>query len=885
MFGTIRNLLLALSVLLLFSVQAYSAEKRVIVLPFKIIAKDDMQYLKTEIPEMIGRNLSKSGASIIKKSSFKTFTDSGNLGKIINLGRENKADYIIWGEARWENSKISLTSNIIRVKDQKKPEVVFSSGEGIENFLKTVNDLSFKLGNSIFKREKINEIVINGNKRIESDAILRVIDSQKGSIFNRKTLGQDLKSIYGMGYFANIIVEVDDQKKDGITGKTVTFTIKEKPTLREIILKGTENLDPKTIRELLTLSTGSILNIYNINKNINLIKDFYKKKSYHNIKVKYKIHPLKENNLANLELILEEGDKVEIQTITFVGNSSIIKDDLLDLMDTGEKTLWSWLSSANELDPDKLSNDVIKISEHYKNNGFVDAKVGEPEIVFKDGWIYVTIKIQEGFKYKLNSIDFDGELIQPKEDLKSLIKMEKGEPFSRAALQKDIVAIHDIYSDEGHAYASIYPSIKKNPKTKEIDLVIKCRKGPKVFFEKIIIKGNTVTRDKVIRRQLKVYEQELYNGKKLKRSVRNLYKLGFFEDIKVNTLRGKTPDAMVLSLDVKEKRTGSFIIGGGYSTESKLTGQIKIQKENLFGRGQTLNFAIDVSETNTKYSINFNEPWMFDIPLSTGFSLYKKDNDYSDTYYYEKETDGGSISLGYTIFQDTRVFLSFKNENTFVTITDSTEVSSEVLDIEGDHTTRSLRPTLLYDSTDSRFTPTEGFKHKLSMEYAGGALGGTIGYRKYLAETGFYFPIFWKFIGTLHGKAGFIETNDTDDLMPDYERFTLGGRTLRGFKSGTINVTDSDGDDIGGDKYVLFNAEITFPLYKKAGLYGVFFYDTGNVFDEGVDIDFEELRETAGWGIRWQSPMGPMRFEWGYILDDKPGDDESVFNFSIGSLF
>ncbi|MCP4355123.1 MAG: outer membrane protein assembly factor BamA, partial [Proteobacteria bacterium] len=562
MFVKYKKIIAVLFVILFFAGNAYSQEKKVIVLPFKIIAKEDMKYLSTEIPEMISRNLSKSGAYIIKKDSFKNFRDNGNLRRIITLGKKNKADYVIWGTARWENNKINLTSNIIQTKNQKAPVVVFASGKGIENFLKTVNDISFKLGNTMFKREKINDIVIKGNVRIESDAILRVIDSRSGAIYNKKTLAQDLKNIYAMGYFANIVVEVDDRKKEGITGKTVTFTIKEKPTLREVELKGLGNFAPEKIRELLTLSAGSILNIYNINKNINQIKDFYKKKNYHNIKVNYKIHPLEKNNQANLEFIIDEGEKIEIKTITFIGNRVYNKDDLLDLMDTTEKGFWSWLSSGNELDPDELSNDIIKITEDYKNNGFIDAKIGEPEITFKDGWIYITIKISEGIKYKLKSVDFKGELIRSKDEMMAEIKIEKNKPFSRASLQKDIVAINDLYSNEGHAYASIYPQIKKNPKTKEIDLVLMCRKGPKVFFEKIVIKGNTVTRDKVIRRELKVFEQELFNGKKLKRSVRNLYKLGYFEDIKVDTIKGKSKDSMILELDVKEKRTGAFIIGG-----------------------------------------------------------------------------------------------------------------------------------------------------------------------------------------------------------------------------------------------------------------------------------------------------------------------------------
>jgi outer membrane protein insertion porin family len=415
-----------------------------------------------------------------------------------------------------------------------------------------------------------------------------------------------------------------------------------------------------------------------------------------------------------------------------------------------------------------------------------------------------------------------------------------------------------------------------------VNITYAIKKNQKVYFEKIIIGGNTKTRDKVIRRQLRVYEQELYSGRRLKRSVRNLYRLDYFEEIKVDTQKGSSDDKMILKIDVTEKPTGTFSFGGGFSSVESLFAVASISQRNLFGRGQILQLKAQLGARTTQYTLSFTEPWFLDIPLSAGFDLYNWEQDYDD---YDKDSKGGGIRLSYPVFDFTRASFAYAYEVADIKNIDE-EAAREIKDLEGENKTSSATVGLRYDSRNKTFLPTEGQDHSLSVEYAGGPLGGDIGFIKFVGDTGWYFPLFWETVGFLHGKGGYVADNKGGKL-PDYERFYLGGiNSLRGFDFREISTKDSDGEEIGGDKFVQFNAEFIFPLIENAGLAGVAFFDAGNVYGERDNIDLTDLRKSAGLGIRWQSPLGPIRVEYGYVLDPEEGEGKGgKFEFAMGSSF
>jgi len=718
-------------------------------------------------------------------------------------------------------------------------------------------------------------VLVTGNKRIEADAIKKIIKTKPGDVYLAKSLSQDLKAVYSMGYFEDIRVEAEQ----GSQGKVIIFNVKEKPTIRIIRFKGNKVYDDDKIKENINIRTGSILNIFKVRSNIKRIEEFYKEKNYHNVTVTYKIYQL-EHNQADLEFYIQEGEKILIKHIIFEGNSAYTDKKLKKMMKTSEKGFFSWMTSSGELNGEDLDQDVAKLSAFYYNNGYIQTKVGEPQIEYKENRIDIKIKIDEGPRFRVGKVDITGDLVLPEEELLEKLKITNETYYNREVVRNDVLAITDLYSDEGYAYAEIFPRIETNIEELMVNIVYVVEKGNQVYFERIIVGGNTKTRDKVIRRELKVYEQELFSGLRLKRSVRNLYRLDFFEDVKVNTVKGSDDEKMMLKIDVTEKPTGSFSFGGGYSSVENIFAMVSISQMNLFGRGQVLQLKAELGGVTTRYNLSFMEPWLFDIPLSAGVDLYDWDTEY-DTY--DRDSIGGGVSFSYPVFDFTRASISYKYDDANITNI-SINASDSIKDLKGTNITSSVTAALRYDSRNRVINTTDGSRYSISVEYAG--LGGNVAFTKYLAETGWYLPLFWDTVGFLHGKTGYVRENSGGEL-PDYERFYLGGmNSLRGFEWQDIHVLDEDGREIGGDKFVQFNVEYLIPLFKEAGVVGVIFYDTGNVFNNGENIDLSNLRQSAGFGFRWYSPMGPMRFENGYILDPKEGESKGgKWEFSMGSAF
>jgi len=880
----LKRLSLLIIVIICFSANnAHSIEAvKIVVLPFEIHALKALGYLESEIPKVISSHLKQEGAVLLEvdvtpDALFKEA--DGSIDNIRRIGVKSGADYVIWGSLTWIGQKFSLDAKIVESRGRKSPEIFFREGEGIENLLGSVKNLSRDFSVKLFKLEKVVEVNVVDNQRIEIDAIKRVIKTKPGDIYLSKSIPEDIKAIYSMGYFDDIRVDVKSTTK----GKIITFAVKEKSTVRLVTVKGNKVFEHDEILEDLDIKTGSILNIFKVQSNISQIEEMYKEKNYHNVLVKYSIRQLK-NNQADLVFVVEEGPKILIKEIKFIGNNDYSSKELKGLMETSEKGFFSWITSSGDMKIEELTEDIEKLTAYYNNTGYISARIGEPEIEYKDIWIYITIKIDEGARFKVGKVDIVGDMIAAKAELMKMVKITKEEYYNRETIRDDILALTDLCSDEGYAYSEIIPKIDETVGNNVINITYTIDKGKQVYFEKINITGNSKTRDKVIRRELTVDEQGLFSGKKLKRSIRNLYRLDFFEDVKVDSSKGSADDTMILSLEVEEKNTGAFSFGGGYSSVENGFVMGSIEERNFLGRGHDLRFKAELGGRSSRYSLSYSEPWLFDIPLSAGIDLYNLEKDY-DTYV--KNSMGFGLRSSYRIFDYTRVYLSYNYD--IGDIKDVSWFASEsVKDMEGSNITSSVSTALRYDSRDRLFNPTEGSNHSITVKYAG--LGGDIGFAKTVMESGWYIPIYKRLVGFLHGKGGYIR-EVSGKTIPDYERFFLGGmNSLRGFDWRDISPEKYNSwglkTKIGGDKYVQFNAELLLTLIEKSGLVLVAFYDTGDVYDNYERIDFGSLRESAGFGFRWYSPMGPIRLENGYILDPKPGESSGGrWEFTMGSAF
>jgi outer membrane protein insertion porin family len=872
-------LILFLLACLLTDVAVAQQTVRVIVLPFKIHAQEELSYLQAQIPQAIKTQLEQEGAKVLvidRESLVSRNMQADNLKDIRELGLQTGTDYVVWGSLTWIGQNFSLDAKLLSPADDEKLQLFSAEGEGVENLPATLTNLISELGLKLFKREKIAEVRIKGNDRIEEDAIRRVLKVKPGDVLNPKDISDETKAVYKMGYFDDIRIEAQDAPQ----GKIITVVVTEKPTVRSILIDGnTWVYDDDEIKEEITLRKGSILNINIIQNDMRRIEELYKEKNFHNVKLSFKVYP-KKNNQADIEYVIDEGDKFQIKKIQFIGNSAFSSSKLKRMMSTSEKGLLSFITSSGNLNQEQLIQDAARLTAFYQNNGYVQARVGEPEVIFEEDGIVISVRLIEGPQFKVGTIAMSGDLIIAEEQLLATLKIGDKEYYHRDTLRLDVLNLTDIYSDEGYAYADIAPRINEDPEKLVVNITFNINKGKQVYFEEIIISGNSKTRDKVIRRQLRVYEQELYSGRRLKGSVRNLYRLDFFEDIKVDTVKGSADDKMRLYIDVTEKRTGAFSFGAGYGNVENLFLTASVSEKNLFGRGQVLALKGQLGTKTTRYTLSFTEPWFLDIPLSAGADLYNWAYNFAT---YNKDSIGARLRLGYPLFDFTRGNLSYTYDIADIHNVEE-DASNTIKRDQGENIKSSLTARLRYDSRDQLFHPTGGSMHNISYEFAG--LGGNVGFNKIIAETSWYFPLVWQTVGVLHGKGGYAKELEGKTL-PDYEKFYMVGiDALRGFERDDLSPRDEDGNEIGGNKFVQFNAEIRFPLVSAAGVYGVTFFDTGDIYANDEDIELDNLRESAGLGVRWQSPMGPVRLEYGWILDPKDTDNASgSWEFSMASAF
>ena len=852
------------------------SEIRVMVLPFEVNALQDFSYLQNEVPKIIAKNLAAEGALIVEAPIQSVLMDPTQIREI---GVAHGVDYIIWGSLTWINQQFSIDVRLLAPLEEAPAETFTAVGQGIETLSGKIAELSQEMNAKLFGLETVVAIKVEGNERIETAAILPKISTKAGDTFVPKVISEDLRAVYQLGYFDDVRVRTVDVSG----GKEVIFQVKEKPTIAGVGFSGNTVFDDDEIRENITLKSGGVLNLVRVQTNAKVIEDLYKDKNYHNAQVKYEINAI-DNNQVNVEFVITEGEQISIESIQFIGNTTFDADDLKGIMRTKEKDWLSWITGSGELDMEKLNQDVISIASFYQDNGFINVKVSDPAVVFKEDEIDITIKISEGDRYRLGQVDIEGDLIKPKETLLKQLTITKESYFNRSLLEKDVLHLTDIYGDEGYAYAGVTPRTMPDPKTLTIDVTYAIEKQQLVYIDEIIIGGNTTTRDKVIRRELKLVEQGLYNGSALRQGIQRIQSLGFFEDVKVNTLQGNNPDEMIVKIDVTEKPTGELTFGGGYGSEDGLFGVISIDEKNLWGLGHKIKAAATLGGQSTRFDLIYTNPWLFDIPLTGWINPYKYYREWDD-YGYDRDSVGLQTGLSYPILPRTRLTGTYLFDVSDIKITDLEAASSNIIKLRGTNTTSSITTNLRYDSRDRNFNTTKGSTHFIEVEYAG--LGGDFEYTKYRAETAWYWPLFLKLVGMTRAQGGYI----TGDNIPDYELFYIGGiNTIRGVSMDEVSPHEIPNDPnsalVGGTRYAVFNFEVSFPLGEEMGLYGVTFYDTGNTWEEGVSVDFGNLVSTAGAGLRWMSPFGALRLEYGFVIN--AADTQASggkLEFTMGSTF
>lgn len=853
--------------------------------PFRIYAPDPEKIKKwqDEIWQVLTKELAKEEQIVIpeeekvREAWEEAFLTKDDEELAREIGQKIDLDYIIMGSLTKINGTISLDARIMDVLQGKVAASAFSEGRETEKVEEIAKKLSQELSLKILKKEVIGKVLVEGNRAIEESAIRARIKIKEGDIFSSRLVREDLKAIYQLGYFQDVRVE----KRPWGRKQAVVFIVEEKPVIKEIKFSGHKALKTSELQEVLDLKPRSVLNLNAVQENLQKILKKYQEEAYLAAEVKYELETPKKGEVI-VHYRINEGKKIKIKSIKFSGNKHFSDERLKKLLpETKEEGFFSWFTKSGIYKEETLERDLDAILAFYLQKGFYQAKVGKPQVNFIKDHLEIVIPIEEGPQFKVGRVDITGDLIAPKEELFKFIKTYEGEILNIDKIRESVSQLTDQYADKGYAFVEVSPQTTLHPDQKYADLSFHIQKGNKVYFERINIQGNTKTRDKVIRRELKVVEGELYSLRALNRSRENLQRLGFFKEINLTPKKGSAEDKMDLTVQVEEQPTGAFSVGAGYSSIDKLMTMIQISQNNLFGRGQRLILSAQLGSISQYYNLSFTDPWLFDTRISGGGDLYRTRREYDD---YTVQRTGGGVRFGFPLFEEVRGYLSYKYEQ--VEISDVLETASYLIqEQKGTSTTSSIAAALRRDTRDHYFDPTKGSDHTISAEYAGGPLGGTNYFTRYGLNTVWFYTPFGKLTFMARGRIGLIQGNEGHPI-PLFERYRLGGiNTVRGFKAFSIGPKAPNGEVIGGDKELLFNLEMTFPLIPTIKLKGVIFFDAGNAFDVGEPYRLEKLRTSAGVGIRWISPVGPLRLEWGYNISPQEGEQRQGWDFSIGTLF
>jgi outer membrane protein insertion porin family len=723
--------------------------------------------------------------------------------------------------------------------------------------------------------DKIIKISILGNEKVSEDVIRSNIKSKENETLSIPQIRKDLKSIYGMDFFTDVIIDLRDVEG----GKEVIFIVVEKPSIRNILISGNVKIEDAKIREEIDIATGAILNMEELKQTADNIKKLYSSKAYYRAAVDYRPKYL-EGNQVDIEFTIEEGKKGYIKKIRFQGNEHFSARKLRKYMRVKKKGWFWWITKRGVLDEEILNVDLQNLNAFYFDHGYIQVKIDKPKItITKEGkWIYIDIKIHEGEQFNVGEIDFKGDIITTRKDLLKQLSIKKGNVYRISAVQKDIRSITNSYGDKGYAYAEILPLTSVDSKERLVHITFDINKGREVFFERITTSGNTKTRDKVIRRELKAGEGELYSTTAIKRGRQKLKTSGYFKEVELTTSRGTADDKINVDIKVEEAPTGAFTFGAGFSSLEGVVATASISERNLFGLGYKTHLSGTLGGDSQRFKFGFTDPWFLGTPTTVGFNVYLEESKVFDTY--SSSVFGGDLTVGRYLTEYIRGSLTGRAET--VEIFDvEPDASEDVKEEEGTKDTISLTSRFTRDTRDDFFHPTRGSRHILTLENAGGVLGGDNTFYKIVGDTNWYFPLLLNTVLHLRGRSGIVEGYDGEDV-PIYERFFVGGiNTIRGFEYGEAGPKDETGEVIGGENMVIFNLELIFPLSKELGFMGVTFYDGGKGWTE----EFGRWNHAVGFGIRWLSPIGPIRIDWGYNLDPEDDEDQSVWDFSAGTQF
>ncbi|HEY6262634.1 MAG TPA: outer membrane protein assembly factor BamA [Nitrospiraceae bacterium] len=737
---------------------------------------------------------------------------------------------------------------------------------------------------------KVTALEVRGNKRIELPAIVGRLTLKPGDPYTPENVRGQIKILYEMGFFED--VQVETEMRAG--GVALSFLVREKPFITEIVFDGNQALSDDKLKEKITIKSQAFLDQPQAKESAEKIRLAYQGDGYFNCRVIPIVKTLDEDR-KRLTFFIKEGDKARVRTVNFEGLHAATKDELFKVMATREWIPWyglvtqvkvpSFFSDAGVLKREEMNNDVERIKEVLLNKGYLNARVGVPtaELSEDKKWFVITYVVTEGEPFTIGEIGFRGNTVFEDPELRQGLKMKEGEIFQRQKLRDEITRLTDLYGSRGYSFADISPNVIPNTEERTAAIILTIKEGEMMRIRQININGNEKTKDNVIRRELRVDEQDVIDTASLKRSFQRLNNLNFFETVEILPAQVAV-DKVDLNVRVKEKPTGQFSIGGGFSTLDQLVAIADITEGNLGGNGWMGRVRGQLGQRRTMGTITFRNPYLNDSLTSMQLDLYRTMTNYIT--YFETKT-GASVTLGRWLSEyssgSVSLFaeeLNFRNPQPGICPDRFPLVCSQL----GSQTTTGFRTSLSRDTRDYFQDPRSGWRGAVGFDLGTPYLGGSNNYYKYSLDIIKYTPLPFDTRHSIRVRYGDAVGIDGHPI-PLTERFFVGGiNTMRGFVFGRAGPVTQFNSLLGGNKQLIFNNDFIFTISSDAKLNGVIFFDYGKGFNDDESLSFH-LRKSAGLEMRWISPFGPLRAAYGINLDPKPSERKGVFEFTIGSLF
>jgi outer membrane protein insertion porin family len=740
-------------------------------------------------------------------------------------------------------------------------------------------------GNASGEGFKVVAIDVLGTRRASPDAVRQAMSTRVGQELDLDRIREDVKAIHRLGYFRN--VNIDSEEAPG--GFRLTVVVTEKPIVGSVAVEGVKEVDETKVREALTVKERSLFQEDKVKESVSKVREVCQNEGYYDAAVDSVVVEEADGSIR-VTFRVVEGERQKIETIEVTGNLYFSRKQILKQMDVTEEGFFSFITQSGVIKRDVLENDIRKIEALYQNAGFLDSKVFDPQFRRAKKGLVLSIRVFEGKQYRLGEIRFSGESGISEETLRKTVKLKSGNLFSREVLVNDLLALTTLVNDQGYAQALVSPGVEKRKDYPVADVTYRFERGTKFRFGRVDVTGNTKTYDQVVRRRLGVADGQTYSATKLKESKEDLTRTSYFKDVKLTTVPSeKKPGEMDVKVEVQEAPTGTLSGGMGYSTMDGIFGVVQLSENNLFGRGWRSTLGSQFGSKRTTYTLDFTAPYFMDTDYTLLLNLYKTKIEYST---FEKDSTGGRIGAGRNLSRFVHASMQFGLDGTRIkerSDTDPSDIIQEEID-KGKQTTRSVIFNLSRNTTNRFIDPSKGTVYTSYLQWAGSPLGGDSRFLKYVLGAKGFYPVTektvfsanftWGHVVPMYGGWG-------DGEVPLYERFFLGGPySVRGFKARSISPENREGDDIGGNKELVVNFEYQFPLLEEAGFKGVFFFDMGNTWDQDKwPFVNQGLWMGYGIGVRWYSPMGPMRFEYGWNVDRPKGEPPGVFEFTIGTAF